>query len=547
MENVLVTTFDQSFQYKIPRSVACQSKVFTQSSIDTMDAASFLLPANYQLGPRNISALFELMSCATQEQMQNAKLYKIMLKEQLEKNGGDYQELMATLADMLEIPLLYKVAVAVIAKRLKTPQERFLYRNAGTYNLRCPDWVAHDIALKMVRKSPALWLLLAKSSRGQRTRTLTMNNHLRSCQPMVFKPDGSALVTSCVGKNFILWDLQQCEPKLFKSAVQPVTMAWSRDGSMLAVGAHDSVEIWDMIKNKRCIALSIIRYSGGQLLFSPDNKKLIMGGYDRIIRIWDIENGLCEQRLIAHAGTIRSLDISRSGRFLVAVADNEKTVSLWDLENSTRIQLPTYAQAPVPNEAFFDHETQDICAMTARDFFNQQVLMTRWDAKTKLSPCILPAIFENRLPYHHFKELTSDKMILVSWCAKQTSKQPIRFIELYDPRDWQSFSVKLVHNDGVPNKIAASAGLQFVAYDINNKVVLIQLYDRGTKNAVLSNITPEKVATLFDIYDQRAYQQNMAEFINTLPDSLRSWISRNARIRPRMHWLKNFWQTHAHL
>jgi WD40 repeat protein len=75
--------------------------------------------------------------------------------------------------------------------------------------------------------------------------------------------------------------------------------------------------------------------------FTPDGKKVISGGIDRMVRIWDAANGKQIGELqISVAGDpepwVSSLAVSSDGKTLAVVAGHETPITFWNLASGTK-------------------------------------------------------------------------------------------------------------------------------------------------------------------------------------------------------------------
>ena len=57
---------------------------------------------------------------------------------------------------------------------------------------------------------------------------------------------------------------------------------------------------------------------------------LASGGRDKLIKIWDVENGRCVQTLKGHDNWVRGLSFEPNGKYLFSVSD-DKTLRVWEL------------------------------------------------------------------------------------------------------------------------------------------------------------------------------------------------------------------------
>jgi WD40 repeat protein len=73
------------------------------------------------------------------------------------------------------------------------------------------------------------------------------------------------------------------------------------------------------------------------VIFSPDGKRVISGGNDGIIKVWDSATGKELKILRGHEGLVGSLAISRDGRRIVS-GSWDKTIRIWDSETGDEVK-----------------------------------------------------------------------------------------------------------------------------------------------------------------------------------------------------------------
>ncbi len=71
-------------------------------------------------------------------------------------------------------------------------------------------------------------------------------------------------------------------------------------------------------------------------VLSPDGMILATGGYDRVIRLWDMANGALIRALEGHNGAVYDLDFDGSGRVL-ASASADETIKIWNVATGERL------------------------------------------------------------------------------------------------------------------------------------------------------------------------------------------------------------------
>lgn len=168
-----------------------------------------------------------------------------------------------------------------------------------------------------------------------------------------------------------------------KNVRRPIAaLAWSPDGSTLAVGRYGEVELYDAASQAPYRSLSGIRGSIQGLAFSPSGKQLaaaagepglfgeagiwnvadgklagsfvlpgdafydvtfdssgkqlITCGYDQQIHVWDARHGKVTHTLKGHNGAVFALAVRPKSQIL-ASASADRTVKLWDLATAERL------------------------------------------------------------------------------------------------------------------------------------------------------------------------------------------------------------------
>ncbi|MET7697022.1 WD40 repeat domain-containing protein [Streptomyces sp. NPDC005485] len=143
-------------------------------------------------------------------------------------------------------------------------------------------------------------------------------------------------------------------PSLAVYAEEIRTVAFSPDGSLLAVACHD-VSLWDPV-TRRQVGPPLTGHQGSvsTLAFSPNGRLIATTGADGAIWLWDTET---RQRLggplTAHQHTVTTLVFSPDGS-LLASSDSAETGTVWytDTWNAAVTTPRTCTMAFSPNSEF---------------------------------------------------------------------------------------------------------------------------------------------------------------------------------------------------
>jgi len=144
----------------------------------------------------------------------------------------------------------------------------------------------------------------------------------------IFNPDTGKLLKTIKG---------------MKGSVQAI--AFGPKGKRLVSGGDDrSVRLFDLDHEKRKSPLLMAGHGGRVLAvaFSPDGSLIASAGEDDSIRLWNAHNGTMDRLLAGdpegntgHKNTVLAVAFSPDGRYL-ASGSFDKTVRVWDLSNANK-------------------------------------------------------------------------------------------------------------------------------------------------------------------------------------------------------------------
>lgn len=127
----------------------------------------------------------------------------------------------------------------------------------------------------------------------------------------------------------------------FKGHTGPILcLALSADGKKVLSGGQDrTIRIWDAGSGKELAKLEGHSEAVAGVAFSRDGKNVLSGSHDRTLRFWDAETGKEIMKLEGHTDQITSVAISPDAKKAIS-GSRDKTVRLWDLPG--RKELHTF-------------------------------------------------------------------------------------------------------------------------------------------------------------------------------------------------------------
>lgn len=164
---------------------------------------------------------------------------------------------------------------------------------------------------------------------------------------VTFSPDGLRVLSGHTAARLILSGARSGRLyQRFNGHIDDIrSVTFKPNGEHFASSSNDkTIRIWTPEKASpiRTIDAQIIMHA---IRFLPDNVRLVSGGADGILRLWDTDAGAELRSYRGHTGSVQCVVIASGGTRMISGGEDGKLI-LWDIESGRQLQtIPAHSKA----------------------------------------------------------------------------------------------------------------------------------------------------------------------------------------------------------
>jgi len=239
---------------------------------------------------------------------------------------------------------------------------------------------APDMLLSASRdRSIIVWSLTREpESYGSAKKRLKGHGHY--VQDVAISSDGQFALSGSWDGTLRLWDLTtgQTTRRFIGHTKDVLSVAFSADNRQIVSGSRDkTINLWNTLGVcKYTITEDGHREWVSCVRFSPNlvTPLIVSAGWDRIVKVWNLNQCKLRQDLIGHQGYVNTVTVSPDGS-LCASGGKDGTAMLWDLNEGRH--LSSLDAGDIIHALVFSPIRYWLCAATAS-------LIKIWDLESKV-------------------------------------------------------------------------------------------------------------------------------------------------------------------
>merc|ERR1711907_549069 len=201
----------------------------------------------------------------------------------------------------------------------------------------------------------------------------SLQGHSHFVEDVVLSSDGAFALSCSWDRTLRLWDLKNgVTSKAFVGHEKDVlSVAFSADNRQIVSASRDrTIKLWN--------TLGECKYTIGEqgtneghsewvscVNFVPNqqNPAIVSGGWDKIVKVWNMSNCKLRTNLVGHSGYINAVTVSPDGS-LCASGGKDGVAMLWDLNEGKRLYSLPCEQGDIIHALCFSPNRYWLCVGT---------------------------------------------------------------------------------------------------------------------------------------------------------------------------------------
>merc|ERR1711937_584309 len=159
----------------------------------------------------------------------------------------------------------------------------------------------------------------------------SLKEHRGQVWAIILRNDDSSAVSASSDGSCIVWDLTTKTRSLclFESTMFKNFVYHPDESQLLTTGSDRKITYWDTFDGQ---AIRVLEGSEegelSTLSISKNGSNFVSGGQDRLLKLWDYDEGVCKYVGVGHSGTINCAAIAPDQSFIVSIG-SEGAIFIW--------------------------------------------------------------------------------------------------------------------------------------------------------------------------------------------------------------------------
>ncbi|KAF9314930.1 cross-pathway control WD-repeat protein cpc2 [Podila horticola] len=229
---------------------------------------------------------------------------------------------------------------------------------------------APDMILTSSRdKSIIVWSLTRDDEGNFGIPKKSLRGHNSAVQDVVISSDGQFALSASWDKTLRLWDLNtgNTTRRFVGHTNDVLSVSFSADNRQIVSGSRDkTIKLWNTLgeckfniqEDGHTEWVSCVRFSP-----NPANPVIVSGGWDKVVKVWELTKCKLRSNHIGHTGYINTVTVSPDGS-LCASGGKDGITMLWDLNEGKHLYSLEGKGDDIINALVFSPNRYWLCAAT---------------------------------------------------------------------------------------------------------------------------------------------------------------------------------------